>query len=106
MYFAIIAKDLYPEKTYTSDIYYRRPTLKQLYDKFGTPADMKGRYYKWSVLVKKITNFQSIDHVSSLQYEDDAWVADDYVIGGDGYLYEEHEQRLTQKEKERELCGN
>jgi len=100
MYFAIIANDTYPDETCTSNIFFVKPTLRQLYDKFGDPEDMKGRYYRWSVLVKKITNFQSIDHVSSLQYEEDAWTEDDYITGGDGYLYEEHEQKLTEQEKE------
>lgn len=106
MYFAIIANDNYPEETYTSDIYYRRPTLSQLYDKFGDPEENKGRYYKWCVQVKKITNFQSIEYISGLEYSEDGWYTDDYVVGGDGYLYEEHKQRLTRKEKERELCGS
>ena len=106
MYFAIIANDAYTDETYTTDVFFVRPTLNQLYDKFGDPEDMQGRYYKWSILVKKITNFQSIDHVSSLQFSEDAWPDDDYIECGDGYLYEEHEQRLTHKEKEKELCGN
>ena len=44
MYFAIIANDAYPDETYTSDIYYRRPNLKQLYEKFGVPEEMHQRY--------------------------------------------------------------
>ena len=95
MYFAIIANDNYPEETYTSDIYYRRPTLKQLYDKFGDPGDMVGCYYKWSIIIKKISNFRDIDHVAALEYSEDGYLADDYVIGGDGYICEEHKQRLA-----------
>jgi len=106
MYFAIIANDNYPEETYTSDIYYRRPTLSQLYDKFGDPEENKGRYYKWCIQVKKITNFQSIDYIAGLEYSEDGWFSDDYVIGGDGYLHEEHKQKITHQEKEKELCGN
>ena len=92
MYFAIIANDNYPDETYTSDIYYRRPTLQQLYDKFGDPEEMHSNYYKWSIMVKKITNFKLIEHISSLEYSEDGWREDGYVIGGDGYLHEEHKQ--------------
>ena len=117
MYFAIISNDNYPEETYTSDIYYRRPTLSQLYDKFGDPEENKGRYYKWCIQVKKITNFQSIDYVSGLEYSEDGYHDDDYVVGGDGYLKEQHKERLeewqqrqerlmTQHQQEKELCGN
>ena len=106
MYFAIIANDNYPEETDTSDIYFVRPALSQLYDKFGDPEDMHNNYYKWSIFVKKITNFKVISHISSLQYSEDGWFSDDYVVGGDGYLHEEHKQRLTRKEKERKACGN
>ena len=106
MYFAIIANDAYPDETYTTDIFFTKPCLQQLYDKFGDPEDMQGRYYTWSILVKKIDNFKEVRHISSLQYTEDAWPDDDYVTGGDGYLYEEHEKRLTHKEKEKELCGN
>ena len=106
MYFAIIANDNYPEETYTSNIYFVKPTLTQLYDKFGEPEDSRSSYYKWTILLKKITNFKEVSHVSSIQYSEDGWFADDYVVGGDGYLYEEHKQKLTRKEKERKLCGN
>ena len=106
MYFAIIANDAYPDETYTSDIYYRRPTLKQLYDKFGDAEDNKGRYYKWSIIIKKITNFQSIAHVATLDFSDDGYPDEDYVVGGDGYIHEEHKQKITQKDQEEELCGN
>ena len=106
MYFAIISNDAYPEETYTSDIYFIKPTLGQLYDKFGDPEEMQGRYYKWCVQVKKITNFQSIDYVSGLEYSENGHYDDDYVIGGDGYLMNQHEERLTHKHQEKELCGN
>ena len=106
MYFAIIANDAYPDETCTSDIYYRRPTLKQLYDKFGDAEDNKGRYYKWSIIIKKITNFQSIGHVATLEFSEDGYHDEDYVVGGDGYLKQQHKQRLTQQQKEKELCGN
>ena len=106
MYFAIISNDNYPEETYTTDIYYRRPTLSQLYDRLGNPEENYGRYYKWCLQVKKITNFQSIDYISGLEYSEDGYPDDDYVIGGDGYLHEEHKQRLTQQQQEKELCGS
>ena len=106
MYFAIISNDNYPEETYTSDIYYRRPTLAQLYSKFGDPEDMCGRYYKWSIMVNKINNFQSIDFVSDLTFSEDGREDYDYITTGEGYLYEEHKQRLAQQQKEKELCGN
>ena len=100
MYFAIIANDRYPDETYTTDIFFVKPSLQELYDKFGEPEDMQGRYYSWSILVKKIFNFKEIKHVASIQYTEDAWPSDDYVAGGDGYLYNEHEKRLEQKEQE------
>ena len=106
MYFAIIVNDSYTDETCTSDIYYRRPTLKQLYDKFGDAEDNKGRYYKWSIIIKKITNFQSIGHVATLEFSEDGYPDEDYVVGGDGYIHEEHRQRLTQQQQEKELCGN
>ena len=110
MYFAIIANDAYTDETYTSDIFYRPPTLKQLYDVFGCPDEMKNRYYKWSILIKKISNFKSISHVSSLQYQEDGYPDEGYVVGGDGYLLNEHKELLNEKEtredKEKELCGN
>jgi hypothetical protein len=106
MYFAIIANDAYPDETYTSDIYYRRPNLNQLYEKFGVPEENKGRYYKWCVQVKKITNFQSIDHVAGLEFSEDGYPDEGYVVGGDGYLHDEHKQRLTQQQQEKELCGS
>ena len=110
MYFAIIANDAYPDETYTSDIYYRRPNLKQLYEKFGVPEENKGRYYKWCVQVKKITNFQSIVHVAGLEFSEDGYPDEGYVIGGDGYLMNEHKELLNEKEtreeKEKELCGS
>ena len=117
MYFAIISNDHYPEETYTSDIYFVRPTLSQLYDKFGDPDDMKGRYYKWCVQVKKITNFKQIHHVSGLEYSEDGHPDDEHVVGGDGYLLVQHKERLeewqrrqerlmTQHQQEKELCGN
>tara|TARA_B100000674_G_C37841126_1_gene915371 strand:- start:277 stop:597 length:321 start_codon:yes stop_codon:yes gene_type:complete len=106
MYFAIISNDHYPEETYTSDIYFIKPTLGQLYDKFGDPEDMQGRYYKWCVQVKKIENFKEVHHVAGLEYSEDGHYDDDYVIGGDGYLMDQHEERLTHKCKEKELCGN
>ena len=109
MYFAIIANDAYPDETYTSDIYYRRPNLKQLYEKFGVPEEMHQRYYKWCILVKKITNFKSIDHVAGLEFSEDGYPDEGYVVGGDGYLLNEHKELLnekeTRKEKEKELCG-
>ena len=106
MYFAIIANDAYTDETYTSDIYYRRPTLQQLYDKFGDPEDMNGRYYKWSIIVNKINNFQSIDSVSELSFSEDGREDHDYVTTGNGYLYSQHEERLAQQQKEKELCGS
>ena len=117
MYFAIISNDHYPEETYTTDIYFVRPSLSQLYDKFGDPDDMKGRYYKWCVQVKKITNFKEVHHVSSLEYSEDGWADDEHVIGGNGYLLDQHKERLeewqkrqerliTQHQQEKELCGN
>ena len=110
MYFAIISNDNYPEETYTTDIYYRPPTLQQLYDKFGYPEENKGRYYKWYVGVKKITNFQSIDHVAGLEFSEDGYPDKGYVVGGDGYLLNEHKELLNEKEtredKEKELCGS
>ena len=106
MYFAIISNDNYPEETYTTDIYYRRPTLSQLYDRLGDPEENYGRYYKWCLQVKKIINFQSIIYISGLEYSEDGYHDDDYVVGGDGYLQEEHKQRLTHKQQEKELCGN
>ena len=106
MYFAIISNDHYPEETYTTDIYYRRPTLSQLYDKFGDPAENQGRYYKWCLQVKKITNFQSIDYISGLEYSEDGYRDDDYVVNGDGYLMDQHKERLTHEQQEKELCGS
>ena len=106
MYFAIISNDAYPEETYTTDIYYRRPTLSQLYDKLGDPEENQGRYYKWCLQVKKITNFQTIHYVSGLEYSEDGYYDDEYVVGGDGYLLTLHGERLTRKKKEKELCGN
>ena len=106
MYFAIIANDAYPDETYTSDIYYRRPNLKQLYEKFGDAEEMKGRYYKWSIIIKKITNFQSIDHVAGLDFSEDGYPDENYVVGGDGYIHEEHKQKITQKDQEAGLCGS
>ena len=106
MYFAIISNDQYPDETYTSDIYFVKPTLPQLYDKFSGPEDMCNSYYKWSISVKKITNFNVISHISSLHYGEDGCFSDDYVVGGDGYLHEEHKQNLTLKENERKLCEN
>ena len=106
MYFVIIANDTYPDETYTSDIYYRQPTLQQIYDKFGDAEEMKGLYYKWSILVKKITNFQSISHVSSLQYEEDGYCDEHYVVGGDGYLKQQHEDRLEEQEQEQKDDAN
>ncbi len=107
MYFAIISNDSYPEETYTTDIFFVRPTLSQLYDKLGDPEDMHGRYYKWCLQVKKITNFKSIDYISGLEYSEDAHPSDDYVMGGDGYLKQQHEDRIEEKEQEeKELCGN
>jgi len=110
MYFAIISNDNYPEETYTTDIYYRRPTLSQLYDKFGPPEENQGRYYKWCIQVKKITNFQSIDYISGLAYSEDGYPDEGYVVDGDGYLLNEHNKLLkekeTREEKEKELCGS
>ena len=106
MYFAIISNDQYPDETYTSDIYFVKPTLNQLYDNFGDPEDMQQRYYRWCVQVKKITNFKEVHHVAGLFYQEDAWPDDDYVTGGDGYLMDQHQERLTHKHQEKELCGN
>ena len=100
MYFAIIANDRYPDETYTTDIFFVKPRLQELYDKFGEPEEMQSRYYSWSILVKKISNFKEVNHVASIQYTEDAWPDDDYVTGGDGYLYNEHEERLKQKNAE------
>jgi hypothetical protein len=70
---------------------------------------MHQRYYKWCILVKKITNFQSIDHVASLEYSDDGYPDAGYMVGGDGYLINEHKVLLDEKEqreeKEKVLCG-
>ena len=118
MYFAIISNDHYPEETYTTDIYFVRPTLSQLYDNFGEPEEMKGRYYKWCIQVKKISNFKSIYHESGLEYSEDGHYDDDYVVGGDGYLSDQHKERLDewqlrqerlvdqQEQEKKELCGN
>ena len=109
MYFAVIANDAYPDETYTSDIYYRPPNLRQLYAKFGDPEEMHQRYYKWCILIKKITNFQSIDHVAGLEFSEDGYPDEDYVVGGDGYLLNEHKELLIKnkqdEEKEKALCG-
>ena len=102
MYFAIISNDHYPEETYTSDIFFTIPMLNQIYDKFGEPEEMQGRYYKWCVQVKKINNFKEIHHVSSLEYSEDGYHDDDYVIGGDGYLIEQHKTRLSEWQKRQE----
>ena len=106
MYFAIISNDAYPEETYTTDIFFVKPTLDQLYDKFGNAEENQGRYYKWCIQVKKITNFQSIDYVSGLEYSENGYHDEDYVVNGDGYLMDQHEERLTHKQQEKELCGN
>ena len=66
---------------------------------------MQGRYYKWYIQVKKIVNFKEVCHVSGLAYSEDSYY-DDYITGGEGYLMEQHAERLTHKEKEKELCGN
>ena len=106
MYFAIISNDAYPDETYTSDIYFVKPTLSQLYNNFGDPEDMQGRYYKWCVQVKKITNFKEIHHISGLEYSEEYYRDEDYVVNGDGYLMDQHKERLTHKHQEKELCGN
>ena len=106
MYFAIISNDAYPDETYTSDIYFVKPTLSQLYDKFGDPEDMQGRYYRWCVQVKKIENLKEIHHVAGLEYQEDAHHNDDFVVSGNGYLMDQHQERLTHKQQEKELCGN
>lgn len=106
MYFAIISNDHYPEEAYTSDIFFVKPTLTQLYDKFGDPEDMQSRYYRWCVQVKKILNFKEIHHVAGLEYQEDAHHDDDFVVNGDGYLMDQHKERLTHKYQEKELCGN
>jgi len=106
MYFAIISNDAYPDETYTSDIYFIKPALSQLYDKFGDPEDMQSRYYRWCVQVKKITNFKEINHVAGLEYQEDAHHDDDFVVSGDGYLMDQHQERLTHKQQEKESCGN
>ena len=95
MYFAIISNDSYPGETDLSDIFFVKPSLRQLYDIFGNPDDMKSRFYTWTILVKQITNLKSIEHVSSLQYSEHGWDDDDYIIDGDGYLYEEHKTNST-----------
>mgnify|MGYP003657756582 CR=1 FL=1 len=69
---------------------------------------MHQRYYKWCILIKKITNFQSIDHVAGLEFSGYDYPDEDYVVGGDGYLLNEHKELLNEKEnrkeKEKELC--
>jgi len=95
MYFAIISNDRHPEESHTSNIYFFKPKLEQLYTHFGEPEDMLGLYHNWCVQVQQITNLQKIEHVSSLEFSENGYPDEDYIIGGEGYLYDEHQEKHT-----------
>lgn len=107
MYFGIISNDCYPEEAHTSNIYFFKPSLKQLYDHFGEPEDMLGLYHNWCVQVQQITNLQKIDNISRIEFSENGYSDEDYIIGGEGYLYDEHQGNLQSEldhKKEKKLC--
>ena len=68
----------------------------------------KGNKASYKLALDKITNLQKIEHVSSLEFSENGYPDEDYIIGGEGYLYDEHQEKMYSLnphiKNEEELC--
>ena len=105
MYVVTVINDSRLE-TKMSNIFYKKPSLSDVYESIGSPSALFSRYYKWRIIVSKIENFRRVYTVSYIDYCDVGKEEFDYVQSGNGYLFKEHELLTQQKEKEKKVCGN
>jgi len=103
MYFVIISNSSYPDETHTSDIFFKKPSLIDIYDEIGDPMYLVGLYHKWSIKLAKIENFKKIVFISDLNYNEGEAEEEDHLESGGGYLYEEHLWRIEKRAAIKEI---
>ena len=103
MYFAIISNSSYPDETYTTNIYFKKPSLIEVYDEIGDPIYLASLYQKWTIKLMKIENFKSIISISDLNFDESESEEEDHLESGGGYLYEEHLWRIEKREAIKEI---
>ena len=95
MYIAMVVNDGQLGETKISNVFYKKPSLEEVYRSVGSPDILFKRYYRWRIIVSKIENFRKVCTISFIDYCDTCEKELNYVQSGDGYLYEEHQSLIS-----------